>query len=224
MDSTDTISIEYWNAYRIINQMMRDRGYKINSTDVDMTIEDFQNRFMNDEEPDYDLLTKDYINDRGDLTYVKFLEPTTGKSKKKGAAGLEKIFLGELKMKVGTKKVGILVINQNLTPAQKSDLAGPHPYDIQIFHISDLQYNPITHMFGVKYQALTKDQQEAFFKKYGKSVTPNRMPQLADDDIISRYYNFKVGQVIRVLSESLMIETFGNKEVSYWIVEHNNVK
>jgi DNA-directed RNA polymerase subunit H (RpoH/RPB5) len=213
--------IRYWTALKIIDAMMRDRGYESDTGDLSIdTIESFRRTHMSDNAIDYETLEFDFHNDKGDLTYVRFIDPND-KPKGKKATSADVKFIADLTDMPEQNKTGIFVIDQNLTPGQKDHLNTKYTFDIQVFHIDELQYNPMTHMFAPKIVVLSKEKQDNFFRKYGKLVPRNRLPQLADTDELARYYNLKPGQLIRVFFNSLMSETFGNVNLEYYMVEED---
>ena len=88
----------------------------------------------------------------------------------------------------------IVVYKEDVTPATKKTLLS-HSEDRQfeLFAEEDLQYNITNHRLQPKFERLSQNDTEQFIKNYGIKFGTLRI-----DRPISRFYNYKRGDVIRI--------------------------
>jgi len=90
----------------------------------------------------------------------------------------------------------ILVYNGTVTPAVTSVIASA-PYlhmTIELFHVGDLLFDITEHVLVPSHILLSMEEAREFKKKYG-----DKIPQLLRSDAISRYYNFRKGEIVKVI-------------------------
>lgn len=71
---------------------------------------------------------------------------------------------------------------------------------VEVFTTSELVCNPTHHELVCRHEALNDEERQEFEKIFavrGKFV-PRIIPALSSNDIMTRYYNFKQGQIVRV--------------------------
>ena len=74
--------------------------------------------------------------------------------------------------------------------------------EFELFSIDDLQYNITKHVLQPKFERLSEKEAQDFKKSYGI-----KFPVLRKDDPISRFYNYKRGDVIRVKRKTTTLLT-----------------
>ena len=102
----------------------------------------------------------------------------------------------------------IVIFEGTPTPAVKN-LISTLPelnINIELFHVENLLFNITKHVLVPKHEKIDKEQQKEFKKKFGINI-----PTLLKSDPITRFYNFKKGDIIRV--------TRNNGFISYRIVK-----
>ncbi len=166
---------------------------------------------------DYNYLSREYTRD-GDLLYIKFAAPS-------GLATQGVAFADEFIRDVTTRqaaghKTGIVVVNQKLSPAALEVLSGNFPFRIQVYHIYELQYNVVRHIFAPKYTALNKEEQAKLLEE--NRLTLKMLPQIKVNDPVARYYGWEVGQVIRRDVTNLILETLSGRSTEFAVVEYVN--
>ena len=65
---------------------------------------------------------------------------------------------------------------------------------IEIFKMDTLKYNITKHRLVSRHIGLSVDESNQFIKKYGM-----KLPLLLLDDPISKFYNFKLNQIIKII-------------------------
>ena len=122
----------------------------------------------------------------------------------KGEEVVSMLLLEEEKLSVKTlrhltsKYEGIGMILVSLlgpTSFTKKEMAENHP-DIEIFLYQDFVVNPVRHSLVPRHTRLTKEEEEDLFRRFGRER--NRYPKLPSTDVVSRYYNFRPGDVIGI--------------------------
>jgi len=88
----------------------------------------------------------------------------------------------------------IIVYNNCITSSAKKVIENLQHIDIEVFNKNELQYN-ITHHKYYRPHIKIKDQEfDLINKKYGKNL-----PVLLSTDPVSRYFNFKKGDIIKII-------------------------
>jgi DNA-directed RNA polymerase subunit H (RpoH/RPB5) len=87
----------------------------------------------------------------------------------------------------------IIIYVEGVTSFTKKAIKQSSDMEFEIFAQDDLQYNITKHKLQSKFRKLTQDETEEFKKKFGIKI-----PVLKLDDPISRFYNYKKGDIIEV--------------------------
>lgn len=103
----------------------------------------------------------------------------------------------------------IVIYTECITPMAKKLVKTSIEHSIELFNLSELQYNITKHRLVPKHIRLTLDESKEFKKRFG-----SKHPTLLKTDPISRFYNFKRGDIIRVIRSSN-----GNNYIAYRIVK-----
>lgn len=89
----------------------------------------------------------------------------------------------------------------SITPKTKECLENLDDIRVEFFTIGELQYNVTKHVLVPKHVLATKEERDDIKKRY-KIV---ELPILLKSDPISRYYNFKVGDIIKIMRKKSII-------------------
>lgn len=88
----------------------------------------------------------------------------------------------------------ILVYPSTITPSAKNLLKTNKEIEIELFELLELQYNRTRHRLVPKHIKITSPDEIASLKKYIKTIA-----YILEDDAISRYYNYKKGDIIKII-------------------------
>lgn len=88
----------------------------------------------------------------------------------------------------------IIIYSGNATPMAKKLVKSSIEIEMEIFKESELQYNVTKHRLVPKHIRLSPEEAERFKKKYGVKVST-----MFRSDPVSRFYNYKKGDVIKVI-------------------------
>lgn len=87
----------------------------------------------------------------------------------------------------------ILIYRENITSSAKKIIETHPMIQIEMFSIDELQYNVIEHELVPLHERLEEEEAKYIKKKWG-----TKLPILNISDVISRYYNYKRGDIIKV--------------------------
>ncbi|XP_061360850.1 DNA-directed RNA polymerases II and IV subunit 5A-like [Gastrolobium bilobum] len=202
--SEDEIS----KLYRIQNtvmQMLRDRGYLVGDFEINMSKQDFMNKYGE---------------------YMKREDLVINKAKRESSTEQIYVFFPE-EVKVGVKTMktyakrlheervfrAILVVQHKLTNfALNSVREMSSHFHVEIFMESELMMNVTEHVLVPKHQILTDSEKKTLLERY--AVKENQLPRIQANDPVSKYYGLQHGQVIKIIRSS---ETAG-RYVTYRLV------
>jgi DNA-directed RNA polymerase subunit H (RpoH/RPB5) len=94
-----------------------------------------------------------------------------------------------------TYKGIIISANQMSSDANKNVDQLP-TYDVQFFMEKELTYNVVDHILVPKHEFMDLATSKAFMAKYG--LSPDNLPNMFSKDPVCRYYNGKVGQIVKI--------------------------
>lgn len=98
----------------------------------------------------------------------------------------------------------IIIVYYGITSSAKKLLMDLHNIQTEFFSISELQFNITNHAYVPKHERLSEQDATAFKQKYG-----TKLPIILQNDPISKYYNFKSNDIIKVYRK--------DNEISYRI-------
>lgn len=93
-------------------------------------------------------------------------------------------------------KNGILITPRDLSPTAKKNIEGLLSYNISVFSEQEMSYDPIEHFLTPEHIGMTPEAQRDFLKRNNVSI--DQLPVILVTDIITRYYGFKLGEVVEI--------------------------
>lgn len=219
MDNVDTRSVNsLFNIKKNQLKMVERRGYNIERERslLFLTLKDFMDAYIpfakKKKKTLREVLTQVYENDDGDRLVVYFAD-IPDKSSKMGVDAMTDV-IHELDNR--KTKSGIVITPKNLSPSAKKQIERLVNYTIQIFLESEMGYDPIEHYLTPEHIALSKEEQRDFLTKNDISI--DQLPIMLDTDMISRYYGYRAGQVIKI-NRINMYNTLIQKSIAYRAVK-----
>ncbi len=196
-----------YRARRTILQMLRDRGYMVDSTDVDESEEGFFEKFTPSPQRDALTLLVQKRDDPTDSIFVFWpMDPKVG---------VKPIKRYMERMNEEQVKRAIMVVQQNLTAFAKqalSEIQAQEGLTIEQFQESELLVNITEHVLVPQHMVLTKEEKIILLQRY--KMKEGQLPRIQLSDPVSRYYGLARGQVVKIIRPS---ETAG-KYVTYRMV------
>ncbi len=110
----------------------------------------------------------------------------------------------------------ILIVNAPLSDKGNDTLKAIKMTKWQIFYDEDLTYNPTTHIFTPKHEALTQDEVKSKLAEW--KVDISKLLIIESTDPIVKYYGWTPGQVIRIYRNDDYISVLTPKSINYRVV------
>ncbi|CAN6586303.1 unnamed protein product [Malus baccata var. baccata] len=176
VDDGSAESHRYYLSRRTVLEMLRDRGYSVPASEIDLSLQDF--RFLHGPTPDIERLrfSATHCADPSDRVNV----------------------IRGLHSQIANKDTltGLILITQNQVTNQALKTLELYPFKTEIFQITDLLVNITKHVLKPKHRVLTDKEKQKLLKKY--NIEEKQLPRLSRKDAISRYYGLEKGQVVKV--------------------------
>ncbi|XP_010443508.1 PREDICTED: DNA-directed RNA polymerase subunit 5-like protein 1 [Camelina sativa] len=191
-DSDDEIT-RIFKVRRTVLQMLRDRGYTIEDSDLNLKREEFVQRFCkttNKVNKEALFVAANKGPNPADKIYVFYPE-----GPKVGVPIIKK----EVALKMRDDKVprGIIVVPMAITgPARLAVLELNKILTIEVFEEAELVTNITEHKLINKYYVLDDQAKKELLKKY--TVQDTQLPRILITDPLARYYGLKRGQVVKI--------------------------
>jgi len=193
---------------RTVVELLRDRGYNISNYELELTLEDFKDKFGEDPDRE-DLLGLYRKKDSQEQIFVFF---TKDDGKPVGVKTIEDYY--KTRMKEGGVTRAILILtSKGITPFAKQCIAKMHSRAIiEQFTEEEMLVNITKHNLVPKHIILTQDEKDAVLQKYKLKET--QLPRMQLTDPVARYFGLQRGQVVKIVRPS---ETAG-RYVTYRFV------
>ncbi|XP_073284998.1 DNA-directed RNA polymerase V subunit 5A-like [Primulina huaijiensis] len=188
VDNGSSESHRYYLARRTLLEMLRDRGYAVPSSDIELSLQEFRDR--HGQTPDVDTLKISALHrdDPSLKTLVLFCPPNIVK------VNVIRAIVTEIVNRDRLNRL-ILVVQSKIT-SQALKAVELISCKVEIFQILDLLINITKHELKPKHQVLTDEEKESLLKKY--SIEEKQLPRMSHNDAIARYYGLEKGQVVKV--------------------------
>jgi len=188
MDETQFL----FNSWRTSLELANDRGFIVNENYLKITLKDF--KFMlSSKESNVDIICNDHVDEPNKILYIKFILALKIKP-----SSIKDIY-EEIKEKINEhKSIDMIIVlkskpNNSILKLQKDKSYG----DIQIYWCKQLQFNVTKHELVPIHKRLSEDEGKQILDRYSLT-SKHQLPVLLKDDIISKYYNFKSGDIIEI--------------------------
>mmetsp|Transcript_6779 Transcript_6779/g.11951 ORF Transcript_6779/g.11951 Transcript_6779/m.11951 type:complete len:212 (+) Transcript_6779:111-746(+) len=191
---------------RTLMKMLANRRYLISQVDLDLTFEQFTERFGYPVKKESMLVMAVKVDDPNDQMFVFF--PEEDKLDVKSIAKYAEY------MKAREVRRAILVVEKDISSYAKKALADAPPlYFIEVFKESELLVDITDHELVPKHEVLSQEEKDFLMQRY--NLTDSQLPRMYTTDPITRYFGLVRGQVVKVIRSS---ETAG-RYVTYRIVQ-----
>lgn len=207
--STPLVLTQLYRARRTVLQMLFHREYVVLRTDLDMTFDDFKNRFGQNEDTIRDELTLLVAHkEKPEQKMIVFFGKPT-------RLVIDDISAFSNRMELDGITNAIVVVDKNPTPRFNEGvnaLNANGAQSFEIFNLMELLVNITEHVLVPKHVPLKPEQTLELLRKY--KLKPSQLPRIQHSDPIARYYGLKKGNVVKIIRKS---ETAG-KYVTYRVV------
>uniref|UniRef100_A0A7N0U8L3 Uncharacterized protein n=1 Tax=Kalanchoe fedtschenkoi TaxID=63787 RepID=A0A7N0U8L3_KALFE len=192
MMSSDDELHRLWRIRRTVMQMLRDRGYFVSDNDVDISKQQFINKYGENLKREDLVMTKSKLNSSEQI-FIFFPE--------EAKVGVKTIKTYTNRMKSENVFRAILVVQQNLTPFARTCLSEiASKFHLEVFQEAELLINIKDHVLVPEHQVLSDVDKKNLLIRY--TVKETQLPRIQVTDPVARYYGLKRGQVVRIIRPS----------------------
>lgn len=190
-------------------KMLTKRGYIVDEDDVNMSTEDFHEKFGPDPTRESLTILVEKADDPTDQLFVFF--PNDEK------VGVKPIKEYCTRMKDENVLRAIIVVRGNLTPFAKQAIKEmtQHGYRMEYFKDAELLVDITEHKLVPEHVVLTPQQKQELLERY--RLKPSQLPRIQATDPVARYYGLKHQQVVKIVRPS---ETAG-RYITYRLCTSN---
>uniref|UniRef100_A0A6C0JEK3 RNA polymerase subunit H/Rpb5 C-terminal domain-containing protein n=1 Tax=viral metagenome TaxID=1070528 RepID=A0A6C0JEK3_9ZZZZ len=183
-------SIVIKRAWDTCIELIEDREYLLKNEYKKITENDLKYIVSNNK--NLDIIASNTDNSK--KIYVKFILNIKVKP------SLIKEIVEEIKKEIKTDNLDIILV-VSTKPNNPIVKLTKEITRLQIMWLKQLQFNPTKHYLVPKHIKLNNDEIDLLMKKFSLQ-SKNLLPLLSKDDVISRYYNYKSGDIIKIINTS----------------------
>ncbi|KAI5192829.1 DNA-directed RNA polymerases I, II, and III subunit RPABC1 [Nematocida minor] len=198
-----------WLCQKTIYQMMKDRGYVVSDSDLDMTLDAFKSEYTilvtTGSKHALSMLFQ-HSTIAGKQLFVFFPDSAYFKAKD------IKLYISTL----GKQNIhnGIIVCKETLKAHSLKALdESRKDYDLELFYVRELLFNITKHRDVSKHILLSEEEKQGVLKE--RKIGEAQLKKILMEDPVNKYYAGKRGQLYRIVRNS---ETAGIS-IEYRIVE-----
>ncbi|XP_057547656.1 DNA-directed RNA polymerase V subunit 5A [Amaranthus tricolor] len=189
IDDGTVESHRYYLARKTTLQMLKDRGYLVPNSELELTLQDFRNIYGPKPDPDRLRISTALVLDEAKKVLVIFVGPQLVKVNTIRGIAAQIVNRESLS--------GLILILQSRITNQAQKALDDLRFKVEIFQITDLLVNITRHVLKPKHQVLTPKEKEKLLKKY--NLEDKQLPRMSVKDAIARYYGLERGQVLKVV-------------------------
>ncbi|GAB4851730.1 DNA-directed RNA polymerase V subunit 5A [Ancistrocladus abbreviatus] len=189
VDEGTVESHRYFLARRTILEMLRDRGYAVPTSQIDLSLPEFRSTYGPLPDPDRLRISTSLRSDPDIKILVIFCGPSIVK-----VSAIRSIAT-QIVNKESLDRLILVLQNQITNQAMKAvDLFS---FKVELFQITDLLVNITKHVLKPRHHVLSEKEKQRLLKKY--SLEEKQLPRMSQKDAIARYYGLEKGQVVKVM-------------------------
>lgn len=200
MDS-DREATKLWRTYRTVKEMVRDRGYNVGQSEIDISLADFKQQYCTSD--------GQVVRAKMNFQAIPSVE-TTEKFPHVGTIWVN--FCDEASVGVKTMREFVILVaskhfsnalfiyQQNITPTAQRLIPSVAPAVIETFPEADLVVNITKHVLVPKHIVLSDDEKKELLQTY--RLKESQLPRIQSLDPVARYFGLKRGQVVKIIRRS----------------------
>lgn len=191
MDETQFL----YNSWKTSLELASDRGYVVNDNYNNITSKEFKYMLSNrtNKDSNIDIICNEHHDEPNKVLYIKYILALKIKP-----SSIKEVYEEIKEKNQDNKNIDLILIlktkpNNSILKLQKDK----QYCNIQIYWCKQLQFNVTKHELVPVHRRLSEDEGNSILTRYSLTAK-NQLPILLKDDIVSKYYNFKSGDVIEI--------------------------
>eukprot|EP00730_Choanoeca_flexa_P018411 TRINITY_DN8947_c0_g1_i1.p1 TRINITY_DN8947_c0_g1~~TRINITY_DN8947_c0_g1_i1.p1 ORF type:complete len:216 (+),score=34.92 TRINITY_DN8947_c0_g1_i1:85-732(+) len=200
-----------WRVKVTVSELCRDRGFVVDDEDINMTLDDFKQRFGSaplEGKPSRSDLNTTFTHEDGNSRISIYL-PDGAK------VGVSVVRDFVVDMSDNNVTNAIVIVQKALTSSamkavRECNAAGNF---MQVFEETELVVNITKHELVPRHQVQTSDEKKELLERY--KLKEQQLPRIKMTDPIARYYGLRRGQVVKITREN---SPTAGRYVSYRLV------
>lgn len=110
----------------------------------------------------------------------------------------------------------VLIVDAAISPQSKANLLAVKTVPYQIFHDSDLTYNPVQHVSVPRHELLSESEARMVLGQL--RVDQYRLLLIYADDPVIRYYGWQSHRIVRVYRDDSAVNTMNTQSINYRLI------
>ncbi|VFQ71923.1 unnamed protein product [Cuscuta campestris] len=193
MTLSDEEVTKLFRIRKTVMQLLRDRGYLVGDFEIEMSKDQFIQKYGENMKREDLVILKAMRNDNSDQIYVFF--PDEPK------VGVKTMKMYTNRMKTENVFRAILVVQQKLTPFAQTCISEiSTKFHLEVFQEAELLVNIKDHVLVPEHQLLTPEEKKTLLERY--TLKETQLPRVQVTDPVARYYGLKRGQVVKIIRPS----------------------
>ncbi|KAD3338598.1 hypothetical protein R6Q59_026551 [Mikania micrantha] len=188
VDEGSVESHRYYLSRRTLLEMLRDRGYDIPDSDIDLTLRQFRDLHGKDIDVDSLRISASHVSDSENKVLAVFCG--TGVVKVNAIRWIATQIMNKQDLS------RLIIVVQSHITNQAMKAVDLFPFKVEIFQITDLLVNITKHVLKPKHRVITDREKEKLLMKF--NLDEKQLPRMSQKDAIAQYYGLEKGQVIEV--------------------------
>ncbi|KAL6009848.1 DNA-directed RNA polymerases II and IV subunit 5A [Asimina triloba] len=201
MAATEEEVKKLFRIRHIILQMLKDRGYLVVDSEINMKLHEFVNK----------------LGGEGNVkreNLIIFKAKRTDETDREPKVGVKTMKTYASRMKDENVYKAIIVVQKNLTPFARTCINEiSSKYILEVFQDAELLINIKDHELIPEHQLLTSAEKKTLLERY--TLKETQLPRIQISDPIARYYGLKRGEVVKIIRPS---ETAGRYVTYRYVV------
>ncbi|KAI9161417.1 hypothetical protein LWI28_017175 [Acer negundo] len=188
VDQGSKESHRYYLSRTTVLEMLRDRGYDVPESEINLSLNDFRAIYGQDPDVDRLRISVSHKSQPSKRMLVVFAGPVMVKVN----------VIRGIATQIANKDTltGLIIILQSHITNQALKAVDLFKFKVEMFQITDLLVNITKHVLKPNHQVLTNEEKQQLLKEY--NIEEKQLPGMLKTDAIARYYGLEKGQVVKV--------------------------
>ncbi|GJN07032.1 hypothetical protein PR202_ga24821 [Eleusine coracana subsp. coracana] len=192
-------------ARRTVLEMLHDRGYSVQESELARTLPEFREWWAGRPELERLAITTTLVSDHSSKVFFFdsscrdfFIDESHILSSRAGQKGN---YQGDIQWNQRRESSRLILVLQGKIMSQaRESIKDIFPFKVDTFQITELLVNITKHVLKPKHEVLTEEEKSKLLKEY--NVKDSQLPRMLESDAVARYYGLGKGTVVKVIYDS----------------------